>query len=124
MADILNQVAPDASQQAVLTMAVEGWRFARISTRVLQKLDASDQARYAGQLRYFVRHIEETLAGAGLRLVDLQGQSYDAGLPVVALNLDEFGPSERLEVDQMLEPILMGPEGVLRTGTVMLRKAD
>ena len=123
MAEILKNCPDGWSEQAVLTMAIEGWRFARISNRVLQKLDAADQARYAGQVRYFMRHLEETLAAARLRLVDLQGQAYDAGLPVAVLNAGDFEPGERLEVDQMLEPIVMGPEGVLRPGTVMLRKA-
>ena len=38
--------------------------------------------------------------------------------------LDKFGPDEILLVDQMVEPVIMGSEGVLRTGTVMLRKAQ
>jgi len=29
-----------------------------------------------------------------------------------------------LIIEQMIEPIIMGPEGVLRTGTVLLRKAQ
>ena len=31
--------------------------------------------------------------------------------------------AERLLVDQVVEPIIMGPEGLIRVGTVMLRKA-
>jgi hypothetical protein len=40
------------------------------------------------------------------------------------LNIEDFGPDEILLVDQMVEPVILGSEGVLRTGTVMLRKAQ
>jgi hypothetical protein len=41
-----------------------------------------------------------------------------------ALNLGDFGPDDVLLVDQMLEPIIMGPNGLRKQGTVMLRKAE
>ena len=40
------------------------------------------------------------------------------------LNIEEFEPEDALIVDQMLEPIIMGPNGVIRTGTVTLRKGE
>jgi len=38
-----------------------------------------------------------------------------------ALNIGDFGPDDLLLVDQMVEPIIMGPEGLRKQGTVMLR---
>ena len=35
-----------------------------------------------------------------------------------------FGPDDVLLVDQMLEPIIMGPTGLRKQGTVMLRKVE
>ncbi len=40
------------------------------------------------------------------------------------LNIEEFDSQDALVVDQMLEPIIMGPDGVIRTGTVTLRKVE
>lgn len=109
---------------ALLDMAIEGWRFARLFARVLTKLDAGEGARYTNQIRYFIKRTEESLEAAGLRLVNLEGQPYDAGLPAAALNIEEFAPDDRLYIDQMLEPVIMGAEGVVKTGTIMLRKVD
>lgn len=106
----------------LLDMAIEGWRFARLFTRVLTKLDAGESARYTNQVRYFIKRNEELLEAAGLRLVNLEGQPYDTGLPATALNIGEFAPDDQLYVDQMLEPVIMGTEGILKTGTIMLRK--
>jgi hypothetical protein len=39
-----------------------------------------------------------------------------------ALNIGDFGPHDTLQVEQMLEPIIMGPDGLKKQGTVMLRK--
>lgn len=39
------------------------------------------------------------------------------------VNIEEFEANDTLVVDQMLEPILMGADGLVRSGTVTLRKA-
>ena len=57
-----------------------------------------------------------------MNLVNVEGQSFDPGIAATALNIDEFEKNDKLIVEQMLEPIIMGPEGLLRSGTVMLRK--
>ncbi len=41
-----------------------------------------------------------------------------------ALNVGDFGPEDVLVVDQMVEPIIMGPNGLRKQGTVMLRKVE
>jgi len=44
-------------------------------------------------------------------------------MAATALNIADFGADDHLLVDQMLEPIIMGADGLVRAGTVMLRKA-
>ena len=41
-----------------------------------------------------------------------------------AINIGDFGPDDVLLVEQMVEPIIMGPDGLRRQGTVMLRKVQ
>ena len=41
-----------------------------------------------------------------------------------ALNVGDFGPEDLLLVDQMVEPIIMGPTGLRKEGTVMLRRVQ
>ena len=72
---------------------------------------------------YFLKKIEDGLDAFGLRIVSLEGQPYDPGMAVSALNIADFEPEDPLIVDQMVEPVVMGPEGLVRGGTVMLAKA-
>lgn len=116
--------AQAAASDALLDLAVDGWRIARLFSRVLMKLDAGEGARYANQVRYFINRVEASLEAAGLRLVNLEGQPYDPGLPATALNVEDFAPEDHLYVDQVLEPVIMGPQGVVKTGTIMLKKVD
>lgn len=111
-------------QQALIDISIESWRFAKLFGRVLGKLDAGDAPRYANQLRYFLKRVDETLGVSGLRLVNLEGQPYDPGVAASALNVADFGPDDRLVVDQMMEPIVMSSSGLVRPGTVMLRKLE
>ena len=115
-------MTPEAMRDAVISMAVESWRFCRVFERLRQKLDAGEQNRYESPLRWFSKKVDEALEQAGLRIVNVEGHSFDPGMAATPLNIEEFNEKDTLVVDQMLEPIIMGKEGIIRTGTVILRK--
>lgn len=115
--------APDLEPLLVDTV-IECWRFSRLFVRAVGKLDAGESARYESQLRFFLRRLEDNLSAAGMTLVNVEGQVFDAGMAATALNIEDFGPEEELVVEQMVEPIIMGTEGIRRTGTVTLRRAS
>lgn len=105
----------------LLSLSIESWKFVRLFQRALSKLDPSDQARYAGQMRFFQRRVDALLEARGFRLESLEGQLFEPGLAATPLNADEFTNSDqRLVVAQMIEPVVMGPGGVVRTGTFLL----
>lgn len=112
----------DQLEQSLIDVAVESWRFARLFSRVVNKLDAGEATRYVNQLRYFQKKVEESLEASGLKIVNVEGQPFDPGIAASALNIADFGPDDELLVDQMVEPIIMGAEGLRKQGTVMLRK--
>lgn len=112
----------DTLEKSLLNIAVETWRLTRLFERVLTKLDAGEGARYIGQIRYLNQKLEENLDAAGLKLVNVEGQLFDPGMAASALNLGDFEPDDQLLVDQMVEPIIMGPRGIKKEGTVMLRR--
>lgn len=115
--------APINLESTLVDIAIEGWRLAKVFGRVLIKMDAGEGGRYLNQHRYYLKRLEEILAQAGLSLVDLEGSSYEVGMAATPLNIADFDPDDHLLVDQMVEPIIMGPDGLVRAGTVMLRKA-
>lgn len=124
MDDTNNSSADSAERKALIDISVEGWRFARVFTRMISKLDAGEAPRYANQARYFLKKIDDGLDGFGLRIVSLEGQPYDPGMAVSALNIADFGPDDILYVEQMVEPVVMGPDGLVRGGTAMLAKVN
>jgi hypothetical protein len=111
-------------EQSLIDIAVESWRFSRLFARVVNKLDAGEAGRYLNQLRYFQKKVEENLDASGLRFVNVEGQAFDPGMAASALNIGDFEPDDILFVDQMVEPIIMGNEGLKKQGTVMLRKVN
>jgi hypothetical protein len=119
-----SETTTEQLEQALIDMAVESWRFSRLFARVVAKLDAGEAGRYVNQLRYFQKKMEDGLETTGLRIVNLEGQPFDPGMAAAALNLGDFDPADSLLVDQMVEPIIMGPDGLKKEGTVMLRKVQ
>ena len=110
--------------KSLLDVAVESWRLGRLFDRLLLKLDEGEQGRYRRQFRWFQRKLEDSLTDAGMRIVNVEGHAFDPGIAATPLNIEEFSFEDALVVDQMLEPIIMGPDGVVRTGTVTLRKVE
>ena len=113
---------PEKLEDSLIAMVIEGWRFSRTFTRLVGKLDAGENARYINQVRYFQKKLEENLAAGGLKLVNVEGQVFDSGMAASPLNIGDFEPDDVLVVDQMIEPIIMGKNGLRKQGTVMLRK--
>ncbi len=116
--------AADVLTQTIVSMAVESWRFGRVFDRLLLKLDAGEQNRYKSQFRWFIKKVEEALEQADLRIVNVEGHPFDPGMAATPLNIEEFDAQDTLMVDQMLEPIIMRKEGLVKTGTVILRKVE
>lgn len=111
-------------EKSLIEIVVESWRFAKLFNRLLTKLDAGDGARFVNQYRYYLKRLEENLEQSGFRLANVEGHPYDPGIAASALNIGDFDPDDQLLVDQMVEPIIMGRDGLVRAGTVMLRKAQ
>ncbi len=124
MDEIHTASGESAERKALIDVSIESWRFARIFGRLISKLDAGEAPRYANQARYFLKKIDDGLEGFGLRIVSLEGQPYDTGMAVSALNIADFGPDDVLFVEQMVEPVVMGPDGLVRGGTAMLAKVN
>ena len=115
---------PDSAdlKKSLLDLAVESWRLGRLFDRLLTKIDAGEQGRYRSQFLWFQKKREDSLTDVGMRLVDVEGHPFDPGMAATPLNIEEFSSEDTLVVDQMIEPIIMGPDGVVRTGTVRLRQ--
>ncbi|GMM92497.1 hypothetical protein MTsN3n11_07990 [Qipengyuania sp. MTN3-11] len=109
------------SEDQIIDLAIEGWRLARLFQKSVSSTDLKAAQRQSNQIRYFNRKLDEILAESDLSLVSLEGQPYDGGMAATPLNVGDFDTDDSLFVDVMMEPIVMGPHGIRRTGTMMLR---
>lgn len=89
-----------------------------------RKAGCGEKSRYLSQFRWFIQKIAVTLEAVDMRLVDVSGQLYTPGIAATAINLDDFEPDANLIISYMLEPIIMGTDGVVRIGKVVLHKAE
>jgi hypothetical protein len=108
---------------AITNLVVESWRFSKAFENILVKCDLSEQGKYISQYRWYSKKLEENLNSAGMRIVNLEGQAFDSGSAVTPLNLDEFSEDDDLIIAQMLEPVIMGSNGIVKTGTVLLERS-
>ncbi|MGO4666962.1 hypothetical protein [Bosea sp. 2RAB26] len=114
--------AAKRAEDALLELALESWRFQKLFGRALSKLDPLEATRFTNQHRYFLGKVESCLGASGMRLVNLEGQQFDTGTAATPLNIADFGPDDTLVVAETIDPIVMNSAGLLRMGTVMLKK--
>jgi len=111
-------------QQSLIEIATESWRVSHVFERVLQKLDAGERKRYHSQFMWFHKKVMSALEKSDLRIENITGQMYDPGMAASPVNLDDFDSEDKLLVDQMLEPVIMGKDGLVKMGTITLRKIE
>lgn len=109
--------------KSIEEIAVEAWRFQAVFQRMLGRMDPADAARYANQYAWFRKKVDEAVEKAGMKLVSVEGQPFDAGMAVTPLNVDEFDADDALIVQRMIEPIVMCRGKVCRAGAAMLGRA-
>ena len=119
-----DSIGVEELKQSIIEMATEAWRFRRVFNKAMSKLEAGESKRYIGQFSWFIKKVDSALKTAGMRIVDVEGKPYDIGMAVSPLNIDDFDECDRLFVEQMIEPIIMDEEKVLKTGTVMLGRIE
>jgi hypothetical protein len=111
-------------EKMVIDNAIDSWRFSRLFIKVANKLDAGEAAKYISQLRYFQKKIDDNLNELGLKIVVLEGHPFNAGLAVSVINMEDFEPNDVLVIDQVIEPIVMGADGLKRSGSVTVKKVS
>lgn len=114
----------EGHKDAIINLAIESWRFAKVYERAITRLDTNQTKRYTRQLQQFVKKAEESLDAIGLRIVNVEGYPYDPGMAATPLNIEHFEPEDHLVVDKMLEPIIMEGTVLAKTGTVTLRRVE
>ncbi len=110
----------DRLKNSVIEIAVEHYRFKNTFIKAISKLDFEEQSKYMSQFAWFSKKVTKAVEEAGLRIVSLEGQAYDPGMAVTPLNIDDFEVEDELKIVQMIEPIIMQEDTVLKTGTVLL----
>jgi hypothetical protein len=117
------QKEPDKKAlEAIVKLAVESWRFIRVFEHAVSGLDTKEAAHCRSTANSFGKKIEEALATTGMRMVNIEGTAFDPGIAATPLNIEDFEPGDELEIDAMVEPIIMNRGGLVRMGSVILRK--
>lgn len=109
--------------------------FVREEFGSLETGDDHPLGKIAGRLKFFLEAIPRNLANAGVSNPDLIGIDYAPGLNVEAINLDEFGESDKLVIVDVVEPLLTyTPKNVdvsddsqrytIRVGKVLVAKKE
>lgn len=111
-------------QSSLISIASELFRFQRVFEKAVSKLDIDERGKYMSQYSWFEKKVKKALEDSEFKLLNLEGQSYDPGMAVTPLNIDDFETEDELYVQQTIEPIIMQGDAVYKTGTVILGRVD
>lgn len=110
----------DDAIESLINISVECIRIVSVIRRMADKLSVKDRMRMENRANWLTSVTKNELERVGLTIIDHEGQIYETGMAVTPINLEDFEPGLELVVETTLEPLIMGPTGVLRQGKVML----
>lgn len=112
-----------AGDTALVNLATESYRLIKTFERLSEKLDETDNRRFVNRSTFFRRVLDESLAANGLRLHEPKVNTlFDIGMPVTAVNLEDFADEANLKIDSILEPVVLDASGaIIKSGLVTLK---
>jgi hypothetical protein len=110
--------------RTVAAIASEYWRLIRSFERAIPSATPDAQGRLAAQVRYSEGRLRQLTQDLGLRLVTFDGVRFEANLPAVAINADEYASVENLVVERTIEPAVIQETTVILMGRVYLSKPE
>lgn len=111
----------EETSTSLVRLAVEYWRLLRAYDRLRATVSGESEARSAAQSRFAFNQLKALLDEAGLRLVVFDGQPFHPGLPVRAINAEDFSDEEgELIVALTNEPTILAEGRVVLLGAVTL----
>lgn len=112
-----------AVDEKQIQFAVEVWRLAKLTNKMLSKIDLDEQRKYVGQLDWFNKKATEFFQAQGITFANFQvGMPFDAGMPLNPVNIGDFNAEDELYIEQLLEPVILYEGKVVKQGTVVLGK--
>ncbi len=112
----------EAPTEAVVgRLAIEYWRL----LKAFEKSSGAGpgaSSREAAQARYAASKLASILSEIDMRLVAFDGERFEPGLPVSAINADEFESEDDLVIAATIEPAVILRDNVKITGRVLLEK--
>lgn len=119
-----NNICDDELKSSLVNLACEAWRFSRVFQEMLSKLNEEDYSRFKGRYSWFRKKLDDITGAIDLRIIELPpGTDYDPGMAVTPINISDFEADTSLQIENMLEPVIMSGNSVIKTGTVILRRA-
>lgn len=109
-----------SSDEIICGLAVEYWRLAKSFSRQSEKLAIEQQHRATSQVRYALKKLDSLLDDAGMSVAVFDGQAFEAGLPAIPLNSDDFSEAGALTVVETVSPAILKQGQVLIMAQVML----
>lgn len=114
----------EAARSQVAEIAGDAWRLAKLLERVERKLQGADRDRCRIRREDCLNKLKRSLADFGVRLIDLEGRDYEAGVAIEPVGMDRFPGRRDWVIEAMIEPIVMGPNGLIKQGVARVKPKD
>lgn len=103
-------------------LAVHYWKLCATLDRELAFMAAERVQAAEAQLRFARRKLESVLDAEGLRIATWDGAEWTADIPASPVNAEDIGVDSTPVVDATLEPTIIGPDGIVHPGRILLRE--
>jgi hypothetical protein len=113
-----------SSNEQLIALGTEFWRLLKVQERLVLQQPVEKRGRLQAQLRFAAGRLESILGEVGIKLGIYDGSDFSPGLPVMAVNGEDFSGVEALVIAETLEPAYLRDSVVISQARVMVAKKD
>lgn len=108
----------------VADFIVEEHRFLKSYISAVNKLFPEERNKYLSAYEFHIGKINDMARETNLSILKCENMDYEEGLPLSALNADEFTKEDALVIQQIIEPAIINTTtgNAIRMGSVILAK--
>ena len=111
------------TQRALTQLAVQYWKLCEAFEREIALGAEGRREAAEAQLRFARRKLDTVLEQEGMHLQTFDGAPWSPEIPASAINPEDIADGSDAAIAGTIEPTVIGAEGVLHNGKILLKQA-
>ena len=117
-------------QETFIELIVENFKVINMLENMIKdiyRLDSKKAEKYERQKDWYIGKNTSLMGKNNIKIVNLKGKLFEDGMNIEIINAEEIGKideKEKYYIEQMVEPIVLKDDKIIKIGKAILKKME